>query len=441
MNDTRVQYWGQLEKATQTFRAALARRHRKTAADARRMAREALEAWDPLERGNVLQGVPSSTELVGDVMREAASLARWHECRDGGQLFRFKRLDQCGSRVMIASCGVCRHERKPVLEGCGIARLCARCSLINAKKRRARFGRARSRAVTLLSRVGYTKRRGKIGPKWSDKMLTLTVPHFLRSHLAEGAPLLELGKMQARDVDTTIARIFAIRAAWPRFMRKYGRHLKQAAKAGAQVMMPLEDGTLAPPPMHRAFEWTPGGDGLGHPHFHVWMLCPWTSSALLQRWWTEALREVGVPLEAGAEAIVTFQRFRDFNPNATNEIIKGATKKAVDVEGRISVVGTKKALEWSRLYKHGPKNAFEYADGWTIAAALEHARPEVVASLYMALEGARLTQGSSGFFTDDEPPHCEHCKTQMCWHIRFEPAPPPSSATAHTTTTTRGPPS
>lgn len=441
MNDTQGGPLRQLEAATREFRDHLARLHRKRWTAERARARAALEAWDPLaepdayhidERtGEVWEGSRSTAKTV-ETIQDAISVATWHRQRDNGQKYRFRKLAACGSRVVIAQCRVCSTDGKPVPEGCGVARLCARCSLAAAKQRRARFGRARQRAAVELGRVGFTRTRRAQktrapGGVWSDKMVTLTVPHFLLSHVEADAPLLDVdGKAKARATDAVMARIYAVRTAWPLFARALRKWFKNGGtlekkKRGAHwvarmpIGVPLADGTFAPPPMHRAFEWTPGKDGLGHPHFHVWMIAPFIPAETIAAMWRDALRAVGVPIERDAYVRVQVKRFRDFDRNAVGELIKA---------------GTRQALEWSRLYKQkaiaaagGPRNAFEYADGWTIAEALETARPEVVASLYMALEGTRLTQATRGFFLDDEPATCTTCKAQGCWHVRFEQNP------------------
>ncbi len=434
MNSTHAPALRQLESGTLAFRDRLAREHRARWVAEHKRAKAALDTWGP----NLLPGQVSAlydartgevigelvdTTVAGETMRDALSVAKWHRGRDNGQKYRFRKLAACGTRMMVAQCKACETSRHPVAEGCGIARLCERCALIGAKKRRGRFGRARARVSTDLARIGFTKvRRSQRarrvpGGIWSDKMLTLTVPHFLLSHAEPDAEFLELGKGVATDA--TMARIYAVRSAWPLFARSLRTWFARGGTLAkpkrydvprAPIAMPLKDGSLVPPPMHRAFEWTPGDDGLGHPHFHVWMLAPFIPAMALVAMWRAALIAVGVPIAPDAHVTIEIQRFEDFDGAAVGELVKG---------------GSRKALEWSRLYKRGPKNAFEYADGWTIKIALETARPDVVASLYMALEGARLTQASRGFFEADEPAACETCKAQGCWHVRFEPLPEP----------------
>jgi hypothetical protein len=438
----------QLESDTSTFRDTIAAEHRRRSIAEFRRASAALDAWDPTlpptevwnpETGELAEHEHRTTAAVRETMTDALSVAKWHQGRDNGQKYRFRKLAACGSRVMIAQCKSCEGDRRAVVEGCGIARLCKLCSLRNAKKRRGRFGRARARVSTDLARIGYTrsrkKQRGTLTPGglWSDKMITLTVPHFLLSHVAEDARIRDFGK--GRAIDATMARIYAVRAAWPLFARALGRWFKLGGTLErpkkydvprAPIAMPLKDGTLAPPPMHRAFEWTVGGDGLGHPHFHIWLLGPKIPGETLAAMWRDALIACGVPLASDAHVVVTIQHFRDFNGAAVGELLKdGLTRQTLNLEAHIKGAPSRKTLEWSRLYKHGPTNAFEYSDGWTIADALEHARPSVVASLYKALEGSRLTQGSRGFFEADELPACTTCSAQGCWHVRFAPVPDP----------------
>jgi hypothetical protein len=40
---------------------------------------------------------------------------------------------------------------------------------------------------------------------------------------------------------------------------------------------------FSPERFYRFFEWTPGHDQLGHPHFHVWLLCGWIDHAWIAR--------------------------------------------------------------------------------------------------------------------------------------------------------------
>lgn len=430
MNSTHAPALRQLETTTRLFRDRLAKAHRSRWVAEHKRARAALDVWDPTladgERVAIVDvatgevtGEVVGTALASEEMRDALSVARWHHGRDNGQKYRFKRLADCGKRMMIAQCKACDGEKTPVPEGCGIARLCERCSLLNAKKRRGRFGRARQRISGDLARIGYTRSRkkqhGGPGGLWSDKMITLSLPHFLLCHVDADAPLRDFGKGAA--VDATMARIYAVRAAWPLFARslrawfKRGGTAKVKKRRGCQnvprppIAVPLKNGKSAPPPMHRAFEWTPGKDGLGHPHFHIWLLAPFIPKEALRAMWRTALIEVGVPIAHDALVIVQVKNFQDFDGAAVGELIKNNSRRA---------------LEWSRLYKHGPANAFEYADGWTIKDALTNAEPSVVASLYMALEGARLTQASSGFFEADAPAECAKCGAQGCWHVRFE---------------------
>ena len=453
MNSTQGDTLRQLESSTVQFRNRLAKEHRERWVYEKRRANAALDRWDPLaddelvdhETGELVPN-PASTSSVAEIMQDAISVAKWHEGRDNGQKYRFRKLAACGTRMVIAQCGACERDAKPVPEGCGIARLCPRCALEHAKWRRARFGRARQRAAVEIARYGFTrvrrssKKRAASAPGgvWSDKMLTLTVPHFLFSHVDDDAPIrtgFEKPKKNSTKpperltkcpaTDAVMARIFAVRLAWQAFARSLRKWFKRGGvdrkKRGVElppIGVPLADGSFAPPPMHRAFEWTVGGDGLGHPHLHVWMLAPFIPATSIERMWRDALRSVGVPIERDAYVRIQIKKFRDFDRNAVGELIKA---------------GSRQALEWSRLYKHGPANAFEYADGWTIGEALKHARPDVVASLYKALEGARLTQGSRGFFLEDEPAECKHCGAQHCWHVRFESTPetaPTSNAAA-----------
>lgn len=397
-----------LERLTEPFRHGRARHHDNEARDAKREYRAAVAEWDPDDE--------ESTVIARYDAVAAENRHKWHAGRAGGQRERFERVRSCGTRVMIAMCKTCSHDRAPVPEGCGIRRVCDRCDVQGAIARRARFGRARGRAMLAALRYGL-KIRNRGGGAYSEKMLTLTLPH--RS-LADASGLVrELAKT---DVE---ARIVALFLAWPKLLKKINRHWKDR----------LEFETT----YHRAFEWKIARDPkdqAGHPHFHIYMHSPWIDVKLIREWWAEALRAVGWPVAIDAQGrnviSVDLRRLREWNGAAVRELLKG---------------GREAALTLSRVtFAEGPGvDAFKYADGWTLGDILDFCSPRVSADLYCALEGRRLTQASRGFFIGDEPPTCAGC--HGCgFLVRFEPRLDADAEAAHVeaqlrTYQERGPPS
>jgi hypothetical protein len=378
--------YAEVEDLTWDFRHALADKHRDKSHASLREYHDALTVWDPFD-GDM--GPPTTTSVIADFGADCMTRATWHRNRAGGQTTRFARVRSCGSRIVIASCLTCGDARKARPEGCGVARVCPRCSLAGAKERRARFGKARGISLYRSMKIGLT-RKHRAGGRYTEKMLTLTVPHVT---LAECTDIVA---KEARD--DTHARIVALFRAWPIFLRFLNRAWKRRG----------EDGYVK---YHRAFEWTPGKDAIGHPHFHVYMWCPFVPVELIRAWWAHALRVVGVPVKQDAEGldvvVVRLQMVRDFNPAMIEELIKG---------------GRRDALTLSRL-ELGPRgggDVYDYADGWTIGDVMHYVGAPTVARLYMALEGRRLAQASRGFFIDDPPLECPKCG---CPHyaVRFEP--------------------
>lgn len=432
MNSTHAPLMVQLEAATRSFRARKAKKHLATVGESIR-SRHALQNqaadilskdFKPFSRwtadGEVLDEAPGDPSPdLSEEIQALLSRERWHHDRGKGQYDRFSNLRTCGARNMIARCAQpdCRKDRKAVPESCGIVRLCNRCSLVGARKRIARFGRARARVLIDADTIGFTRRGWK---QWRDRMITLTAPHFALEKVEKGSALDRLGLP-----DTTQARVWALRLAWPAFLRRLALHWKGNPKRDRKtgLMVPETPATIAQlpryevnadgekrvvlgiPPYHRAFEWTPGSDGLGHPHFHVWTFAPRLDAGIVQGMWYEALRSVGVPFE-NAFVKVDVREFKNLNIRAARELMKG---------------GREGAIKLARLARRGaPKNAFQYSDGWTIYDVLETASTSVIASLYCALEGMRLSQASRAFFGPDEPAKCEHCG-HFFFEIRFEP--------------------
>jgi hypothetical protein len=434
VNSTHAAILGQLETRTEDFRFGRAARHRSKAREARAEYAAAVDGW--IARLAASMGVPLPRRRgrhEGDAYlaaplegtREALSTQRWHDQRARGQEARFARLRLCGTRTRLARCGWCGEDGKPVPEGCGVSRLCARCSLQFAKRRRARFGRARARALLDSARAGVTRKR-RAGGRYTEKMLTLTVPHVTIEQIerrsaeltaralrrGDGAPgpaekrrLLararaasELAR-RAQGSDVKL-RIDLLWRAWPRFRRLLVAHLELR---GEHLWSRL----------HRAFEWTPGNDGAGHPHFHCWLWSPMIPWELVAIYWTAALLDEGAPLPTTTNGYyrTDLKVFRAFDGRAVSELLKG---------------GRREALTLSRLYQgKGPGTAFDYSDGWTIAEAIAaDALPGTVADLYEALEGKRLTQASRGFFEENEPARCPCCEGKGAFTVRFEHRPP-----------------
>ncbi len=240
----------------------------------------------------------------------------------------------------------------------------------------------------------------RAGGSFSEKMLTLTVPH-LRAEETQGA-LREAvaGMFTFSHVN---ARMAALRLAWPKFMRLMRRWLKRNDPWGAQHFA-----------YYRLFEWTRGSDGFGHPHFHVYLFCPWLPAkgraALLRSWWVQALESIGCPVPRRADGepcvVVDLKRLNGFNFNALRELVKSGNRTAIEnVLGTMTTPGL---------------DAVDYAAAWTMTEAFASLEGEafdrtvdVQRDLYVAAEGRRLAQGSRGFLGAPPISVCEGCGSSL----------------------------
>lgn len=387
-----------VERLTEGHRRGKASRHRAAAARAARGIRddgapfeppavdalapnrtpEEREAWPPARREAVI--LPRRTAAVGRTLDERQELraasersARWHRGRARGALERFDRVDNCGRRAVRVSCNNCggKHE---VPDRCGCDRLCHACRAASRARRVPRMAEAQIRQLTAARRRGLLNRY-RHGGAWGEKLLTLTIPHFDR--VLDPAPDLE-------RLDVTVqARIDAIFRAWRRFALKLN--------AWSRRQIRRHRGTR--PAFYRSFEWTPGDDGKGHPHFHVWILAPWIPFSRehdgkdgIRDWWRAALAAEGVPDADIALCDVRAAHARNLRDNGIRaEVMKGA----ITVENAAG-----QAVQ-------------RYIEGWSIADAAS-SPADVRAALYEALDGRRLV-ATSPHLLAKRPEGCADC--------------------------------
>lgn len=342
-------------------------------------------------------------EQHGERIAGAPALeSRWHLSRAEGRRELFERVERCGTDDAHQITLVCKGCRTPlsIEVGCGSHWFCPSCRARTANKFRADFERKRLGLVTAATRAGLTRRRQKKSERWGERLLTVTLPH-------EGDP----GE-----------RVRTLRATWGRFWRTLREELRPELQKRSgitlldvphgmserailqrqkQALASLERYTLRRLKDHRigpiewkkrieffraedetgavlstdlnielslwdilsylhVFEWTPGADGLGHPHMHVWLFSRYIEQALLERLWREAYAHVtDTPLEQIGKLVVDI---RQAAPDVAHELVKYMTK------------------DW------------EISD-----SGAQRAAPEVFGQVYAELADKRLRQSSSGF--------------------------------------------
>lgn len=132
----------------------------------------------------------------------------------------------------------------------------------------------------------------------------------------------------------------------------------------------------------RNFEWTPGQDGVGHPHFHIWLLCPFIDEEVLRHFWRCALRTAGYSKESTRWCVLKINQV--WTPDgAARELIKYMTKDILPDRSQVA--------------------------------------PDIFARLYETLDGRRLMQSSAGFFSElDVRMRCE-CGAVGCFRRSSTP--------------------
>ncbi len=270
---------------------------------------------------------------------------RWHASRADGQRRRIESVSGCGSgdavlRIDCKGCG----SRRYLLRSCGSTLLCSHCRGRRNAKVRNRFRAARLVALGIARRAGVM-----VGfSRWSEKLLTLTVPHS------------EAGKTLSPE-----RRVELLVGAWDSLRRTLRRALDGAHRGAARAHW------------YAAHEWTEGADGSGHPHLHIWLLCPFIDRGWLVGAWRAAIARVGHSWGNGEVPIVDLRmaRGRDgrTGDGCANELIKYMTKDLKD--------GTR-----------------------------GHVAPAMYARAYVLYDGRRRLQGSRGFIAlADDACKCPDC--------------------------------
>lgn len=228
----------------------------------------------PVDRGEWLRALDSHTERWrewraadleqrGDrsVLVQAASdecedsyasigPALWYRQRANAHRVRFDRLGECATRERLSGCdcGKCQSCTRLF---CDHWRLCLSCRGRRARKYREKLESGRRACL----REHADKVRRLDAHRWSERFLTLTVPHS----------------------GSVSADVVALRSAWAPFAQSLRRYLARSGFGWKGF------------PYWRSLEVTASDDG--HAHYHVWLLGPYLPRELLRHWWAAALPE------------------------------------------------------------------------------------------------------------------------------------------------------
>lgn len=311
---------------------------------------------------------PEQVDVDGVVTRSEPYVSSWHQQRVDGQGERFDRVRQCGSYEycldVTAADGTVTS--RPLRTRCDCWRVCTKC----ADRRRWKLSEgmrvSRARALRVYRRESTRVYRGKEG-KWSEKLLTFTVPH-------SGDP--------ASD-----ARLLV--GTWQKVLRRVKAHLQLR---GAVRVLP--SGKLAPAsvPWCRALEVTPSGGG--HAHMHVWYHGPYLDVVLLRVWWGQAL------LETAPERQLPFRKWGDIKKTPRDaRVAKWLGNPSAEAEIPWPVVDIRAGSEAAAHYtqKVGISLYTVKSEGFNRLGAVHAAR------IYEVFEGTRAVQWASGWAPPKKP--------------------------------------
>lgn len=311
---------------------------------------------------------------TGELVPGRIRTSRWHEQRELGQAERFDRVRACGTyeyALELEGPGG-KRETRPLRQRCDCWRVCPRCSARRRWKLRDGMTRQREEIKRRFWRQTGRYYGGTEG-KWSEKLITFTVPH------GPGGP--------AQD-----ARVLV--DAWQKLLRRVRGHLVlrgcvgpgregAAARSGKPV--------AAQVPWNRALEVAAGnGDANGHAHMHVWWYGPFIDVALLQLWWGELLSDAGV------QGVMRVPWSTIAGAGKDPRLWEWAGKPALDAplpRGLVHIVSEKKDSAALAEYTQKVGVALYVTKGSeTHALAPVHA-----ASIYEVFEGTRAVQWARGW--------------------------------------------
>jgi len=338
-------------------------------ADARTFAITERGEWDLA----VATATATFRDQRADHHRERARRARaernrsgeqWHTQRACGQVERPHRVATCGSEEVSIRCNACAHEETQLVLRCGQWRLCRHCRARRAARYQAMFREGRT---VLLAASAPLLSAGAIGGRWSERFLTLTLPHS--------------GDIR-RDIE-------ALPNLWRRFQRLAQEHLRYGVGVPRQ---------LAAFPFVRVLEVTPGRDLLGHAHIHAWLFSPYIPHELLRLWWGRALVNQGysVPERSVAELLeeqpTPYRRRQLADAFVTR---RGAAGRPLEVIPWpvVDVRACHGDVE-QEFIKYLVKDAERTSGG-----ALQFMDPALFARIYEGLEGIRTIQPSRSFWS------------------------------------------
>jgi hypothetical protein len=266
--------------------------------------------------------------------------SRWHLSRADGVRTVFKRVKECAEdpRKLVLTCrnSECRN-RLEIKMGCDSQMFCLECRQRRAQDFRHDFNRKR---LGLMNSARLSGLRDRALDRQAKRLAKeeLKARFRERAHrMMRGQPLAELTdppqlrdwrefshRMGERMLSLTIPdegspehRIDVLEKTWKRFWRLFRqeyrprfKNISTKLRADAEAKIEATPGMRHDPKTGEelangetlsmwdlfhylwVLEWTPGKDGNGHPHLHVWLFSTFLPDRVLRALWNRAYAEV-----------------------------------------------------------------------------------------------------------------------------------------------------
>ena len=297
--------------------------------------------------------------------RDPLPVPKWHADRAEAQRQRWSRLAECGATQVVSTCECGAHVPRAQTIHCDHWRLCVACRGRRKQRYQARFNAGRGRALKRLAHLANRSRPSREG-RWSEKMLTLTVPH---------------SGSAADD-------IVELRRAWPLLRARIARYLK---RRGAKEWRAV--------PYWRSLEIT--DSDRGHAHYHVWLFAPFLPREVVAHWWASSL-------SPEYRARVPRRRVEDLDDARDAAIMRVYTRGAGWYYAPVVDLRAANADAGRELVKYLVKDSIgEASEG-------RFTEPRTFASIYAALDGARALATSTRWLeTKERECWCESCGARL----------------------------
>lgn len=229
--------------------------------------------------------------------KDARKKAGWFKSRERGQRFRFKNAETCGEtmKALEISCVDCGQAMARPLT-CGATLACVKCRGRLQAKRRRKVADGQ-RAVSFRARRAGLTRRNRRGGRWSDKFVTLTIPHLDEHGIGD--------------------RIALVHSAWPHFLKALNAWFRET-----------EPDTYDLAAWYGSHEWTLGSDHKGHPHVQLWFFCPYLPHEMVTAMWRNALDRVGFSIFDTEQLQCDVREMKDVK-GGVFEVVKYVVKDVV----------------------------------------------------------------------------------------------------------------